>query len=62
MGVHLPACCFPEGLKRVLWIGGGDAMFLHEILKHTELELAIGLELDQKVTRQAFKHFGAQPH
>lgn len=62
MAVHLPARYLPDGLKRVLWIGGGDAMLLHEILKYSELELAVGLELDQKVTRQAFKHFGAQPH
>jgi spermidine synthase len=62
MGVHLPARYLPEGLKRVLWIGGGDAMLLHEFLKYPELELAVGLELDQKVTRGAFKYFGAQPH
>jgi hypothetical protein len=62
MGVHLPARYLPEGLKRVLWIGGGDAMFLHEFLKYPDLELAVGLELDQKVTRGAFQYFGVQPH
>ena len=62
MAVHLPARYLPEGLKRVLWIGGGDAMLLHEVLKYPELELAVGLELDQKVTRGAFKYFGVQPH
>ena len=37
-------------------------MLLHEMLKYPSLELAVGLELDQKVTRGAFKHFGVQPH
>ena len=37
-------------------------MFLHEILKYPDLELAVGLELDQKVTRGAFQYFGVQPH
>jgi spermidine synthase len=46
----------------VMWVGSGDAMFLHEILKYNSLELAVGLELDQEVTRGAFKYFGAQPH
>ena len=40
----------------------GDGMLLHEMLKYPSLELAIGLELDQKVTRWSFKHFGSQPH
>jgi hypothetical protein len=62
MGVHLPARYIVDSPKRVLWIGGGDAMFLHEILKYPDLELAVGLELDQKVTRGAFQYFGVQPH
>jgi hypothetical protein len=62
MGVHLPARYLPQGLKRVMWVGGGDAMSLHEILKYNSLELAVGLELDQEVTRGAFKYFGTQPH
>jgi hypothetical protein len=62
MGVHVPARYLVDSLKRVLWIGGGDAMLLHEILKYPDLELAVGLELDQKVTRGAFKYFGVQPH
>jgi spermidine synthase len=37
-------------------------MFLQEILKYPSLELAVGLELDQKVVRGAFKYFGTQPH
>ena len=62
MVVHATARYLPEPPKRVLWVGGGDAMLLHEMLKYPSLELAVGLELDQKVTRGAFKHFGVQPH
>lgn len=40
-----------SGVKRVVFVGGGDSMLLHEILKYEELELVLGLELDQKVTR-----------
>jgi len=37
-------------------------MLLHEILKYNSLQLVIGLEIDQTVTRKSFKHFGTQPH
>lgn len=37
-------------------------MLLHEILKYDHLELVLGLELDQKVTRNSFEHFKTQPH
>lgn len=37
-----------EDIKRVIWIGGGDSMLLNEFLKYPSLELAVGLELDQK--------------
>ena len=37
-------------------------MLLHEVLKYNSLEKVVGLELDQKVTRGCFKHFGTQPH
>lgn len=59
--VHYPAR-FMEEIKRVVWIGGGDSMLLHEMLKYPSLELALGLELDQNVTRYSFKHFGSQPY
>jgi spermidine synthase len=62
MGVHEVIRYLPYEPKRMLWVGGGDAMFLHEILKYPSLELAVGLELDQKVVRGAFQHFGVQPH
>jgi len=54
---------FLDTIQRVLFVGGGDSMLLNEILKYTSsLELVVGLELDQKVTRAAFKHYGSQPH
>ena len=51
-----------SGVKRVVFVGGGDSMLLHEILKYDELEMVLGLELDQKVTRNSFEHFKTQPH
>jgi len=53
---------FLKNIKRVLWVGGGDSMLLHEFVKYPTLELIVGLELDQHVTRNSFKHFGTQPH
>lgn len=49
-------------VKRVLFVGGGDNMILHEILKYPSLERLVGLELDQKVVRNSFRHLGTQPH
>lgn len=40
-----------SGVKRVVFVGGGDSMLLHEVLKYEGLEMVLGLELDQKVTR-----------
>eukprot|EP00957_Ditylum_brightwellii_P126489 9641989-Ditylum_brightwellii.AAC.1 len=61
MSVHYSARYLGD-IKRVLWVGGGDSMLLHEILKYQSLELAVGLEIDQKVVRYCYKHFGSQPH
>ena len=61
MAVHHTAFFLNE-IKRVLFVGGGDSMLLHESLKYPSLELVVGLELDQIVTRQSFKYFGTQPH
>ena len=61
MAVHYPAR-FLENIKRVVFVGGGDSMLLHETLKYPSLELVVGLELDQKVVRRSFKYFGTQPH
>ena len=49
-------------MQRVLFVGDGDFMLLHEILKYPALEKVVGLELDQMVVRKSFKHFGLQPH
>ena len=61
MSVHFPAAYLQE-MKRVVFIGGGDAMLLHETLKYPSVELVLGLELDQKVVRESLKHFRTQPH
>ncbi|KAL3917183.1 MAG: hypothetical protein SGILL_004834 [Bacillariaceae sp.] len=51
-----------EDVRKVIFIGGGDSMLLHEALKYPNLELVVGLELDQVVTRKSFKYFNTQPH
>lgn len=37
-------------------------MILHEILKFPDLELVVGMELDQQVIRSSFKHLGTLPY
>ena len=59
--VHFPAA-YLKDMKRIVFIGGGDAMLLHESLKYPNVELVLGLELDQKVVRESLKHFRTQPH
>ncbi|CAB9503216.1 Polyamine aminopropyltransferase [Seminavis robusta] len=60
--VHYPTRFIPT-LKRVIYLGGGDNMLLHEILKYEDsLEVVFGMELDQEVVRSSFKHMGTQPH
>ncbi len=59
--IHYPASFLKE-VKRVLFIGGGDNMILHEVLKYPSLELVVGMELDQQVVRGSFKNMGIQPH
>jgi len=61
MVVHYTAR-FVKDVKRVIWVGGGDSMLLHEIVKYPGLEFVVGLEIDQWVTRLSFKHTGTQPH
>ena len=51
MAVHYTAKYLKEDLKRVVFVGGGDSMLLHEVLKYPSLELVVGLEIDQTVTR-----------
>lgn len=59
--VHFPAA-YLKDFKRVVFVGGGDSMLLHESLKYPNVELVLGLELDQKVVRESLKHFHTQPH
>ena len=60
--VHYPAH-FLDKVERVLFIGGGDSMVLHEVLKYNDqLKLVVGLELDQQVVRSTFSRIGTQPH
>eukprot|EP00532_Pseudo-nitzschia_australis_P004846 CAMPEP_0168188090 /NCGR_PEP_ID=MMETSP0139_2-20121125/15423_1 /TAXON_ID=44445 /ORGANISM="Pseudo-nitzschia australis, Strain 10249 10 AB" /LENGTH=1330 /DNA_ID=CAMNT_0008110427 /DNA_START=98 /DNA_END=4090 /DNA_ORIENTATION=- len=59
--VHVPAQ-YVEDVKRVAFLGGGDNMILHEILKYPNLELVVGMELDQQVIRSAFKNLGTLPY
>ena len=56
------AARFVPKIQRVIFIGGGDSMLLHETLKYPDLKLVVGLELDQMVTRKSFKHFRSSPH
>ena len=43
--------------RRVVIIGGGDCGTLREVLKHDEVESAIQVEIDERVTRLAEKYF-----
>jgi hypothetical protein len=38
---------YVEKVKKVMFIGGGDSMLLHEALKYPSVEKVVGLELDQ---------------
>ena len=53
---------FVKDVKRVIFIGGGDSMLLHEALKYSDLELVVGLEIDQTVVRKSFRYFQTSPH
>jgi len=56
------AARFVDNVKNVVFVGGGDSMMLHEVLKYPSLEKVVGLELDQVVVRKSFKYFHTQPH
>lgn len=47
--VH-PVCQYSRQLKHILILGGGDGMALREFLKYPEIESAILVDLDQKMT------------
>eukprot|EP00536_Pseudo-nitzschia_multiseries_P016027 jgi/Psemu1/263354/estExt_Genewise1Plus.C_10040002 len=53
---------FVKDVKRVIFIGGGDSMLLYEALKYPDLELVVGLEIDQTVVRKSFQHFHTSPY
>jgi spermidine synthase len=52
-----PAMFTHAAPKRVLIIGGGDCGSLREVLKHSTVESAEQVELDERVTRVAEKFF-----
>ncbi len=52
-----PALFTHARAKRVVIIGGGDCGTLREVLKHDEVESAIQVEIDERVTRLAEKYF-----
>ena len=58
---HFPAR-YIDTIKRAVFVGGGDSMLLHELLKYPDIELIVGLELDQEVVRHSLIHFKTQPH
>lgn len=43
--------------KNVVIVGGGDCGTLHEVLKHKEVEKAVQVELDERVTRVSEQYF-----
>ncbi len=43
--------------KRVVIIGGGDCGTLREVLKHQDIEYALQVEIDERVTRLSEEHF-----
>lgn len=43
--------------KQVVIIGGGDCGTLREVLKHDEVEHAVQVDIDERVTRLAEKYF-----
>jgi len=60
--IHYPASFLPKnGMKRVLYVGGGDLVLLYELLRYKSVELVIGMEIDQTVLRHSFRHYGIQP-
>ena len=43
--------------KRVVIVGGGDCGTLREVLKHPEVESAVQVEIDERVTRLSEQYF-----
>jgi len=57
MIIHVPMLTHPNP-KRVLVVGGGDAGALREIVKHSSVEKAVQVEIDQKVVDMCRKYYG----
>lgn len=52
-----PALFTHPRAKRVCIIGGGDCGTLREVLRHEEIESAIQIEIDERVTRLSERYF-----
>lgn len=52
-----PALFTHARAKRVVIIGGGDCGTLREVLRHEEVEHAVQVEIDERVTRLAEQYF-----
>ncbi len=52
-----PALFTHSNPKRVVVIGGGDCGTLREVLRHREVESAVQVEIDERVTRLAEQYF-----
>jgi len=52
-----PALFTHAHAKRVVIIGGGDCGTLREVLRHPEVERAVQVEIDERVTRLAEQYF-----
>ncbi|GIX36734.1 MAG: polyamine aminopropyltransferase [Lysobacteraceae bacterium] len=52
-----PALFSHSNPKRVVIIGGGDCGTLREVLRHREVEQAVQVEIDERVTRLAEQYF-----
>ncbi len=52
-----PALFTHPRAKRVVVIGGGDCGTLREVLRHEEVESAVQVEIDERVTRLAEQYF-----
>ncbi len=52
-----PALFTHSNPKRVVVIGGGDCGTLREVLRHREVEQAVQVEIDERVTRAAEQYF-----
>lgn len=56
MLVHPVLCTHPEP-RRVCIIGGGDCGTLREVLRHDDVEEAVQIDIDERVTRLAERYF-----